>query len=158
MKTVTLPVQELSELVQMQLESGSQATIVVSGNSMHPMLRHRRDSVTLEKVTGFAKLGDVLFYRRSTEKYVLHRVIQVRAPGEYICSGDNQCDHERVLHDQVIARAICFTNRGRQIACDDPGYRFYVWCFVKFMFLRYPYIRARRALGRLIKRLKNSKF
>lgn len=155
MKTVTLPVQELSELVLLQLDSGAKATIVVSGNSMHPMLRHRRDSVTMEKITDFAKIGDVLFYRRSAGKYVLHRVIQVSAPGQYVCSGDNQCDHEKVLHEQVIARVVSFTNRGRHVLCTDWGYRAYTWCFVKFMFLRRPYIRARRALGRLYKRLKN---
>ena len=154
MKTVTLPVQELSELVRLQLDSGAKATIVVSGNSMHPMLRHRRDSVTMEKITDFAKAGDVLFYQRSPGKFVLHRVIRVTAPGQYICSGDNQCDHEKVFHHQVIARVVSFTNRGRQISCDAPGYRVYTWCFVKFMFLRGPYIKARRSLGRFIKRLK----
>lgn len=154
MKTVTLPVQQLSELVQLQLDSGGQATIVVSGNSMHPMLRHRRDSVTMEKITDFAKAGDVLFYQRCPGKFVLHRVVRVNAPGQYICSGDNQCDHEQVRHDQVIARVVSFTNRGRQISCTDLGYRVYTWCFVKFMFLRGPYIRARRGLGRLVKRLK----
>jgi len=154
MKTVILPVQELSELVQLQLDSGAPATIVVSGNSMHPMLRHRRDSVTLEKVTGFAGAGDVLFYRRSAGKFVLHRVIRVTAPGQYVCSGDNQCDHERVTHEQVIARVVSFTNRGRQISCSDWGYRLYTWCFVNFMFLRRPYIWVRRGLGRLWKRLK----
>lgn len=155
MKTVTLPVQELSELVRMQLDSGAKATIVVSGNSMHPMLRHRRDSVTMEKITDFAEVGDVLFYQRSAGKYVLHRVVRVSAPGRYICSGDNQCDHEEVIHDQVIARVVSFTNRGRHIACTALGYRVYTWCFVKFMFLRRPYIWARRGLGRLIRHLKN---
>ena len=154
MKTVTLPVQELSELVRMQLESGGKATIVVSGNSMHPMLRHHRDSVTMEKITDFAKAGDVLFYQRNPGKYVLHRVVRVSAPGEYICSGDNQCDHEQVRHHQVIARVTGFTNRGRQISCEDLGYRIYTWCFVKFMFLRAPYIWVRRAMGRLVKTMK----
>ena len=154
MKTVRIPAQELSEIIQLQLDSGACATITVTGNSMHPMLRHRRDSVTMEKMTAFAKVGDVLFYRRDNGQYVLHRVIRVAAPGEYICSGDNQCDHEPVSHGQVLARVVRFTNRGKAIECTAPGYRFYTWCFVKFMFLRQPYIWVRRAFGRLYRRLR----
>lgn len=154
MKTVTLPVQELTELVRLQLDSGANATIVVSGNSMHPMLHHRRDSVTLKKMTGFAKVGDVLYYQRNDGRFVLHRVIKIAAPGRYICSGDNQCEHEPVAQDQVIARVVSFTNRGRNVDCTAWGYRLYTWCFVKFMCLRRPYIWVRRALGRLAKRLR----
>ena len=154
MKTVTVPVQELSEIIKMQLDSGAKATIVVTGNSMHPMLRHRRDSVTMEKVTDFARVGDVLFYLRENGQYVLHRVIRVVSPGEYICSGDNQYDHEPVTHEQVIARVVSFTHKGKTVDCSAAGYRFYTWCFVNFMFLRKPYIWARRTLGRIVKRLR----
>ena len=45
MELATLPMEELAPLLQLQLDNGGKANLVVTGNSMHPTLLHRRDIV-----------------------------------------------------------------------------------------------------------------
>ena len=59
----------------------------ISGYSMSPMLKDRRDTVVVSAFSGELKKYDVALYRVG-EKYVLHRIIKV-LENEYIACGDN---------------------------------------------------------------------
>lgn len=72
----------------------------ISGYSMSPMLKDRRDTVVISRIAGEIKKYDVILYRAG-EKYVLHRVIKVKAD-HYVTCGDNCTLRERVPKDSVI--------------------------------------------------------
>lgn len=148
METVIMPMESLIEVVLLQLQNGGRANLMVSGSSMMPMLRHRKDSVVLMPVSQRQKPGDVIFYRRDNGQYILHRIIRT-TDGGYVCCGDNQYEPESVEHRQLIAVVEEFTYKGKCYGVDATGYRLYTALWVGLFFLRRPYIALRRRLGRL---------
>ncbi len=148
MQTVIMPMESLAEVILLQLQNGGRANLTVTGSSMMPMLRHRKDSVLLVPVAGRQKPGDIIFYRRDNGRYILHRIIRMAGEG-YICCGDNQYQPELVEHRQLIAVVEEFTHRGKHYGVEAVGYRLYTALWIRLFFLRKPYIALRRRLGRL---------
>lgn len=153
MQTRMLHMEDLSQIIDLQLSNGGRAPLIVTGCSMEPMLRHRRDSVVLIPVTGQCKKGDVIFYRRENGQYVLHRIV-ARNGCDYVCCGDNQAMREPVSHSQLIAVVEGFTRKGKRYDITSPGYRLYVFVWVELFFLRGVYIFIRRKIGSLYRRLR----
>lgn len=152
MQTVTVPMESLAEVIALQLNTGGRANLTVTGSSMLPMLRHRRDAVTLIPADGRQKKGDVILYRRKNGRYILHRIIATEQDG-YICCGDNQAVREPVASEQVIAVVDGFTRKGKAYKIDAPGYRLYTAVWVGLFPLRRYYISLRRRLGHLRSKL-----
>ena len=71
------------------------------GVSMLPLLRQGRDLFILEKKgPERCRVGDVVLYRRG-EKYVLHRVVEVREK-DYVILGDNCVAREYGIKDDDV--------------------------------------------------------
>ena len=156
MKNVAIPMEELVQILKLQLESAGVARLVVSGSSMQPMLRHRKDAVELAPVTQTLKIGDLILYRRENGKYVLHRIL--RAKGEdLVCCGDNQYRTEKVSARQVLAIVTAFTHRGKTYLVTDKGYRRYVTLWVSLHPLRWAYLGPRRVLGHIRRAIQRRK-
>ena len=155
MQTRAIPMEELTELIMLQLENGGKAKLTVTGVSMMPMLRSRKDVVDLIPVNGPQKAGEVILYRRENGQYVLHRIIKVTKDG-YICSGDNQAMQEPVAHSQLLAVMEGFTHNGKTYQRTSWGYRCYTWIWVNLFIFRKPYIAVRRFCSRIRRKLKRN--
>lgn len=153
MQTVTIPMEELAQLLQLQLVEGGRATLNVTGSSMKPMLQGQRDTVFLVPPAD-PQRGDVILYRRDTGMYVLHRIVRRVDEKELICSGDNQWKPEKVSTEQIMAVVCCFRRNGKQYSIRHKGYRLYVWLWVGIFPLRRPIIAVRRLLGRIYRTLR----
>ena len=151
MQTVTMPMESLAELIQLQLDNGGRANLTVTGNSMRPMLKNRRDSVTLVRTEQYA-VGQIPLFRRDNGAYVLHRIIDVTDNG-YICCGDNQTIREPVREDQMIAVVVEFVKNGKNHSVEERGYRFYSAVWMKLFPIRKLYYRGRRFLGRVRRKI-----
>lgn len=145
---VRIPMEELSPLLLDCLTQGQEVVLTVTGNSMFPFLRHRRDQAVLTKVDGSTlQPGDVPLYRRRDGRFVLHRVV-VRDDGQaryilgeqdplpsvdpggrlrYTMLGDAQTALEHGIGaEQIVAKATAFHRNGKVWDCDSPAYRRYV--------------------------------
>lgn len=151
MQTVTMPMESLAELIQLQLDNGGRANLTVTGNSMRPMLTDRRDSVTLVRTEQYA-VGQIPLFRRDDGAYVLHRIIEVTENG-YICCGDNQAIREPVREDQIIAVVVEFVKNGKHHSVEEGRYRFYSAVWMKLFPIRKLYYRGLRFLGRVCRKL-----
>lgn len=156
METRTVPMETLMEVISLQLAKGGKANLTVTGNSMAPMLHHRRDGVMLIPVQGKQKKGAVILYRRENGKYILHRIVSVTENG-YICCGDNQYEKESVAQAQLVAVVDGFRRNGKAYTLDHLGYQIYRVLWVELFFLRPAYIAVRRSVGRILRRLRNLK-
>lgn len=145
---VRVPMEELSPLLLDCIAQGQEVILTVTGNSMFPFLRHRRDQVVLVKTQGDTlQPGDVPLYRRRSGQYVLHRVVvrddgvtrqvlgeqgplpSVDAGGRlrYTMLGDAQTALEHGIGaDQILAKATAFHRKGKVWACDSAAYGRYV--------------------------------
>lgn len=147
MQIKRLPMEALSELLMLQLASDGTARLSVTGYSMMPMLRDRKDSVALRKAEGLLKKGDIIFYRRENGSFVLHRIIRLK-DGGYICCGDNQAETEPVSQEQVFAVVTGYFRQEKQRSLKNPAYLLYKALWVGLFPLRKYYIRIRRRLGK----------
>ncbi len=140
---VTLPLKEMFPVMQELLMEGQEVVLTVTGNSMSPFLRHRRDQVVLVAADPTAlQPGDVPLIRRDNGQFVLHRIVErddgtVRTAWgrkktypsrtddlRYTLLGDAQWDLEPdVRPDQILAVATAFIRKGRRWDCASPAYR-----------------------------------
>lgn len=97
------------------------------GDSMEPLLHHRRSTVVIEAVNGPLNRCDVALYRRPTGAYVLHRVVKV-LDGAYLIRGDNRLHGERVPAEWVIGVMTGYyaDESGAYIGCESPRYQAYL--------------------------------
>lgn len=152
MEISTIPMETLAELLSLQMESGGVASLVVTGNSMYPTFRNRRDVVKLVSVMRPLKRGDLILYQRISGQYVLHRIVSKPDDGRFICSGDNQWEKESVTQEQVVAIAQGFIRNGKQYKETALAYRLWVAFWVALFPVRRPLLAIRRRLGRLGRR------
>lgn len=96
------------------------------GVSMLPLLRQGRDLFIVEKRgPGRLKAGDVVLYRRPPDKYVLHRIVQVREK-DYVILGDNCVKREYgITDDDILGVMTGFVRDGKQHTVTERGYRLY---------------------------------
>ena len=101
------------------------------GTSMLPLLRQGRDEFTVRK-KGSARCSkyDVVLYKKPQNRFVLHRIIEVRER-DYVIMGDNCLRREYgITDDDIIGVMTGFVRNGKAHSVEEPGYRLYsrLWC------------------------------
>lgn len=141
-----VPMETLSPVMTACLERGQDVALGITGNSMSPFLRDRRDTVVLRRTEPESLMpGDVPFYQRANGHMVLHRIIEKddgehrwlygkkeplpsEHPGEgitYTMMGDAQLVPEPGIRpQQIVAVAVAFIRRGKRWDCAGRRYRF----------------------------------
>ena len=146
MRKVSISMDELVPILQMQMETAGSAVLTVTGYSMLPMLHNGKDTVRLTPVKGAVKKGDLILYKRDNGVYVLHRILCVKG-STLICCGDNQYITEKIGTHQVLAVVSGFVRNGKTYRAEDRGYRAYVFWWVALHPIRILYLIPRRLLG-----------
>ena len=122
----------LSPIVEEILAAGSSVELTVTGNSMKPMLLHKKSRVRLQP-SHTLQVGDLPLYRRDNGHYVLHRVVEL-VDGNYVCCGDNQWHLERgIRQDQILAVVSDFSRKDRWVSVENRAYRAYwrIWVAIR---------------------------
>lgn len=118
MKAKPIPVTEWHQLALQG--TAIPIRIPINGVSMYPLIRRNRDMVTIIPLDHMPVPGDiVMFARPQQERYVLHRVWQVRE-GRLLTWGDN-CDRPDGWMDrEMIWGQAIRIERGRRDIRPDP--------------------------------------
>lgn len=143
---------EISPLMIEILQNGGEVIFTITGCSMLPMLYHRRDKVRLVKPQQMPlKKYDIPLFTRQDGKYILHRIVEVKAEG-YVVIGDNQCVKEYpVLPLQILGVVKGFWRNGKYSSCDDFGYRVYCRLWVLLYPVRRFYFNGKQLLIKCVK-------
>ena len=99
-------------------------TIQLQGSSMHPLIRIRRDHVTIRPIRRLLIRGDIVLFRRPDGVYVVHRIWKILS-GTVQTLGDN-CDRPDapIPCDQVLGLVTHVTRGKRTFCVDTPFWRF----------------------------------
>ena len=156
---VGVSLDQLAPIMSECMELGQEVVLTITGHSMSPFLRNKKDQVVLIPCDPTAlQPGDVPLYRRRNGKYVLHRIVE-RDDGtvrtrygreealpsccdslQYTMLGDAQWQEEpHIAPDQIVAVATAFISRGKRRECADDAYRRFALFRSKF--------RTRHSLG-----------
>ena len=134
-------------VVQELLSQGQTVSLTVTGESMSPFLRHGRDQIRLAAVTAPPRRGDMVFFRRRTGQYIMHRVLRRMPDGNYAIVGDGQQQVEApVAPEQIFAVVTQVCRKGVWIGPESFWWRFFAGPWLTLLPLR-P---ALRRLARLI--------
>lgn len=121
---------DLMPVIEELVKGGGECNLVVTGYSMVPTLKHKRDSVILvSPKKRRSKRGDIVLIKRNSGKYILHRVVKVVNNDHIIINGDSQMWGEVASTGQIIGVAKAIVRKNKQISCSNPIYRLYssVW-------------------------------
>lgn len=153
---VITSMEELSPVMEECLRNGAEVILTVTGNSMRPFLRHRRDQVVLTACdAGTLHVGDVPLYRRADGRFVLHRVVGVSASTYTMC-GDAQAKKEYgVPTNRIVAVATGFYRRGKYVACSDPKYRLQMRLWLLVLPLRPLLLKTGSVTMRILRRVRS---
>ncbi len=93
------------------LQEQNLVPLLVTGTSMTPFLRDRRDVVYLQDARRFpAKIGDIILFRRPGGKaLVLHRIVGLNRDGSYTVNGDAQ----------IWCKGVAASRRGNPLPCGN---------------------------------------
>ena len=135
------------------IEKNGSLTYTNVGTSMMPLLRQGKDLFTITKRNGErCKKGDVVLYKKPPNKYVLHRIIEVRE-NDYVILGDNCINKEYGIKDSdIIGIMTGYVRNGREHSISDKSYRLYSFWTMKTMGIR---IILKKFMARVKKFLKN---
>ena len=119
-KREILPLDELAPIIAEAVSLGGTFVFYPGGTSMLPTIRPGEDAVVLASPEGVC-LGDIIFYRRDSGVFVLHRIVGKRKDGSFILRGDNQFYNEvGVLPSQIIA-VVAEYHKGEHIVLRGSG-------------------------------------
>lgn len=144
---------EMAPLIRETLEKNGEVTFISAGRSMLPVIRDRKDAVTLVKPKREIKPGDIVFYQRDNGQFILHRVMFVNSD-KYVMRGDNQWDNEyNIRRDQIIGVLKCFERNGKIHNVTDRDYLMYVKLLPLIRFFRKTYYGFKSKVFKFVKYL-----
>lgn len=105
-----------------------------SGSSMWPLIRDGIDTIEVRPVRQSLSAGDVVLFRDALDKYVLHRIIEVK-DGIYLLRGDNTYAPDLVPKEKIIGIMTGLWRAEKKVSLDSPKYIFYSKLCLKSPFL-----------------------
>ena len=138
--------------VESELMTNGAYVSVTKGVSMKPLFKTNRDIVILERPERELKRLDVVLYKASSGKYLLHRIVKVLPEG-YIIRGDNTYTDEHVAKGDILALLTEFNRKGKKITADNRSYRFYSYVWTLIYPVRFFYVRCRSFAARVYRKL-----
>ena len=128
--------QEYMEMIRTLLEDGQEVSMIVTGNSMRPFLKHGRDKICMKKTDRKLRKGDIVFYRRENGQYVMHRILKC-GDQSYTLLGDGQIVPEAgIRQEQIFARITKVQVRGKWIGPENFRGRFFEHIWIRFCGIR----------------------
>lgn len=147
-------IEDVMPLIEEQINHSGFVTFTPRGNSMLPLLRNNKDTITLKKPDFPLKKYDIAFYKRDSGTYVLHRIVKVNGT-DYTMRGDNQfLDENNIRQDQIIGVVDSFTRKGIKYTGSEISYKIYCRLWVKTVSIRRILRIMRRIAGKVKRKIK----
>lgn len=115
----------LLPIIEEVVSKGGTFRLVVTGTSMTPTLYSNRDCVVLTSPKDKKpKKYDIVFFKRTDGKVVLHRIIKINKNGDFVINGDSQDWTEIIKPSQIIAVVSQYERNGKIVKCNGFAFRF----------------------------------
>lgn len=137
-------------VLQELTEQGKEVSLLITGNSMSPFLVHERDYIFFKKPDCPLQKGDMVFYRRLTGQYVMHRICRVCPDGTYDMIGDGQCNIEHhIFRKQIFGLVTKVQRKGKLISTGNFWWEFFRHFWLQIIPLRMPLLRVYSLLKKI---------
>lgn len=131
MEKITFTTAEINETIKEVTEKGGRIYLGVTGGSMMPFLKHQRDAVFIRGCNQDEyKKGQILLFRRTDGRLILHRIRKVLPEQKLLMNGDAQHWCEVITYSQVVGLADEFERNGKKFF--PTSFIFKVWNILWF--------------------------
>ena len=131
---------EYVSMLRSLVEEGKDVSLLISGSSMTPFLVHHRDTILFGLPNRELRKGDMVFYQRVDERFVMHRIWKVKPEGYYIV-GDAQTEIEGpIKREQIFALVKKVQRKGKWIGPENFWWKFFEKVWINMVPIR-PFIR-----------------
>lgn len=131
-------------------------TICLEGDSMRPLIRRGKDPVTIIPLNRPLKIGDVVLFQGGPNRFVVHRVLRVRA-GMVQTLGDNCYKPDAWMPlENVWGLVIRYSKNGRTYRLDTAFARLKGRVWMLLHPVRIPLRRCLNLSKRIVKKLLKS--
>lgn len=116
------------------IESGGYIPVCVTGYSMRPLLRHKKDTVWIKKCpVSELKRGRIILYQRNDGRLFLHRIRKIKKTGVFLMNGDAYTHCEYIDSSQTVGAVFEIERNGKRIPYDSIKLRCYekIWLLLK---------------------------
>ena len=145
---VDVDTREYVSVLKEMVEQGLEVSMMISGTSMEPFLIHNRDRIYFQKPKRPIKKGDMVFFRRTTGEYVMHRVMKVRGH-QYYLAGDHQTFLEGPIEEkQIFAKIVSVERAGEWLTEKDKLWKFYANWWRRLFWIRKVVNKLKRIIGK----------
>ena len=133
--------------IERELRLYGSFAVCAKGNSMKPLLRNQRDMLIIETPESEPSKYDIVLYRDNKGRYILHRIVRVKAR-EYLIRGDNSYTDEIVPKERVIGILTAYNKDGKRYEAHSRKALMYArfWVFI------YPIRKLFHKLSSLVRR------
>lgn len=119
------------------INEGKEVNLLVAGSSMTPFLVHQRDTIIISKPTDPFCKGDMVFYKRFSGQYVMHRIHHINKNGQLFIVGDAQTEIEGPINqDQVFGIIHKVIRKGKVITKGNFWWDFFEKYWIKLVSVR----------------------
>lgn len=157
MKTKTLTIDQWCEYAH--IGACIPITVTLNGSSMEPLIRYKKDPVTIIPIYRDPMIGDIVLFRRADGAFVAHRVFQVSSQS-VITWGDNCIFPDKPIDkDDVLGLLVSTKRFGRRILLDTEKQRSFGVFWMRTG--RKPwhlYRRMRARVGKFVRTIYNKYF
>ncbi len=150
-RTLSISVEQWHELA---LEGISTAiTLKLDGESMRPLIRKQKDSVTILPVSRQLKKGDIVLFARNDGVYVVHRIYKI-IDNEVITVGDNCIEFDAPMPvSSVLGMVVRLERNGKIFNLDSLSSRVYGILRMSTLPLRFAWWKLYRFGVKVVKRM-----
>lgn len=118
------------------VEEGHEVSLLISGSSMAPFLIHHRDTIWFRAPDRELKAGDMVFYRRLSGQYVMHRIRAVKNDGYYLIGDGQQVVEGPIAREQIFGLVTAVKRKGKMMRPGDFWWEFFARVWLRLVPLR----------------------
>ena len=128
-------------------------TITLDGDSMRPLIRRRKDLVTILPLTRDVRIGDVVLFRSAQGLYVVHRVWKIRNGIVQTLGGSCVNPDSCIPVSDVWGLVVKVERDGKSIHMDGKAARVFGISWMAVYPLRRTYRQLRNNCGKVLRSL-----
>lgn len=142
----------ITNTIEEVLQREGKVIDVPVGNSMYPLLKHKRTAFVVSALSTDIRKNDVVLFKRNNNSYVLHRVVKL-LPNNYLrIRGDNCLVHDDVNREEIIGIMVGLYKDKHYIDCKHSiYYRNYLLSYRLLFWIRKLFDYTRKLIKRIMK-------
>ena len=128
---------EYLSMLRSLVEEGQEVSMLITGSSMSPFLIHHRDTIYFKHPDRPLRKGDMVFFKRQSGQYVMHRIYKVKKDGYYLIGDGQMIIEGPIQRNQIFALVTKVQRKGKWLKPGDFWWEFFAHIWINSISMRH---------------------